>query len=74
MGWRKEGAPRGQGNVSVRRERPRLLRNHYENTSQQLESRYAYTTPADHKTDYYRQHVTANTAATQQKQSLPNPA
>ena len=48
--------------------------NHRRSHSQLLKGRYAYTTPADHETDYYRQHVTANTAATQQKQSLPNPA
>ena len=48
--------------------------NHRRSHGELLDRRYAYTTPADHENAYYRQHVPADPARTQQKQSLPNPA
>ena len=48
--------------------------NHRRSHGELLQGRYAYTTPADHENAYYRQHVPADPAGTQQKQSLPNPA
>ena len=46
--------------------------NHRRSHSQLLEHRYAYTTPADHETAYYRQQSTATPAVTQQPESLQN--
>ena len=46
--------------------------NHRRSHSQLLEHRYAYTTPAEHETAYYRQHSTATPAVTQQPESLQN--
>ena len=70
--------PRGPRQRQIEVESATLERvdwhDHRRSRSQLLKGRHAYTTPADHEADYYRQHVTANTAATQQEQSLPNPA
>lgn len=46
--------------------------NHRRSHSQLLEPRYAYITPVEHETAYYRQQSTATPAVTQQPESLQN--
>ena len=69
-----QGPWRGQSDVEYATLEWVHWHNNRRSHSQLRPGRYHYTTPADHQTGHYRQHVPATPAGTQQKQPLPNPA